>query len=87
MCLRTQIQEHRESVSLKIQTGVIPSPMKGQAAASGTKPPVKKAKQPEVKTLELAEDAKEPAAPKKKKPVLGSQKKVSFFRSQAYFPF
>ncbi len=58
--------------------------MKGQAAASGTKAPAsgskpstKKAKQPEMKTLELAEDADEPAAaPKKKKPASGSQKKV-----------
>ena len=30
-----QIQEHREAVTLKIQTGVIQSPMKGQAASSG----------------------------------------------------
>ncbi len=55
--------------------------MKGQAAASGTKPPAKKTKQPEVKTLELAEDApKEPAAPKKKKSA-SSQKKVSFLEA------
>ena len=72
-----QIQEHRESVSLKIQTGIIPSPMKGQAAAGGgngkKNPP--KAKPAEVK-LEPAEDVVEPVKAKKK-PVLSSQKKVS----------
>ena len=64
-------------MSLKIQTGIIPSPMKGQAAASGggngkKDPP--KPKPAEVK-LELAEDATEPVKVKKK-PVLSSQKKV-----------
>ena len=35
LCCCFQIQEHREAVTLKIQTGVIQSPMKGQAASSG----------------------------------------------------
>ncbi|XP_064399412.1 cytoskeleton-associated protein 5-like isoform X3 [Halichondria panicea] len=67
-----KIQEHRESVSLKIQTGIIPSPMKGQAAAGGGKEPPK-GKKPEAKKLELAEESAEPV--KKKKPAAASQKK------------
>ncbi len=50
--------------------------MKGQAAAGGGKEPPK-GKKPEAKKLELAEDSAEPV--KKKKPVLGSQKKVCLY--------
>ncbi len=50
--------------------------MKGQAAAGGGKE-APKGKKPEAKKLELAEKSAEPI--KKKKPVLGSQKKVCLY--------
>lgn len=85
-----QIQEHREAVTLKIQTGVIQSPMKGQAASSGaggagkggpSGPPKAAAKAHPLSTATTSTDEPPPA---EDKPVM-KKKRVCMISFQCYF--
>ena len=66
-----QIQEHREAVTLKIQTGVIQSPMKGQAASAGSARPPKATAKPPAPAAASATPAEEE---EEKKPVMKKKK-------------